>query len=92
MRSYKREALERVGGFDEENFPDFGEDYDLVLKISEIFQVGRIHKVLYYYRRHPQSTDAQRPLLYKKFIKNSARKSAFLRRRMINFSKRSPLK
>jgi GT2 family glycosyltransferase len=92
LRSYKREALERVGGFDEENFPDFGEDYDLVLKLTEIFQVGRIHKVLYYYRRHPQSTDAQRPLLYKKFIKNSARKSAFLRRRMINFSKRSPLK
>jgi len=92
LRSYKREVLERVGGFDEENFPNFGEDYDLILRLSEIFRVGRIHKVLYYYRRHPQSTDAQRPVLYKKFIKNRARKAAFLRRRLINSSRRSALK
>ncbi len=92
LRSYKREALERVGGFNEEGFPDFGEDYDLVLRLSEIFRCGRIHKVLYYYRRHPLSTDAQRPILYKKLVKNRARKIAFLRRRAFNLSRMSALK
>ncbi|MEO0174874.1 MAG: glycosyltransferase [candidate division WOR-3 bacterium] len=91
VRSYKREVLERIGGFDEVNFPNFAEDYDVVLKISELYRIGRIHKVLYYYRRHPESTDATRPLLEKKRIKNSARKSAFWRRRVLNLTKQPAL-
>lgn len=91
VRSYKREVLERIGGFDEVNFPNFAEDYDVVLKISELYRVGRIHRVLYYYRRHPDSTDATRPLLEKKRIKNSARRSAFWRRKVINLLKKPAL-
>ncbi len=84
VRTYKREALERIGGFDEKNIPGFGEDYDVVLRLCEIFLTGRIHKVLYKYRRHAGSTDALYPLLEKKRIKTGIRWSAITRRRIIN--------
>lgn len=86
VRSYKREVLEKVGGFDEYNYPHFGEDYDLVLRIVERYKVGRIHKVLYKYRRHAESTDATFPILEKKRIKTKARWVSIHRRRLINLS------
>ncbi|NPA80488.1 MAG: glycosyltransferase [Thermotogae bacterium] len=88
VRSYRREVLERLGGFDEENLPGFAEDYDLVLRISERFPVGRIHSVLYRYRRHPDSTDATRDVLSKTRIKTAIRWSALRRRRQMNAVRR----
>ncbi len=81
LRSYRREALERLGGFDERNFPNFAEDYDLVLRLSERYPVGRIHSVLYRYRRHAESTDATREYHFKARTKTAIRWAAIHRRR-----------
>ncbi len=56
VRSWRKEVLLEMGGFDEE-FGMYGEDYDAVLKVSERYEVGRVHRVLYYYRRHEGSQD-----------------------------------
>ncbi len=56
VRSWRREVLLEIGGFDEE-FGNYGEDYDAVLKVSERYEVCRVHQVLYYYRRHEGSQD-----------------------------------
>ncbi|NPB03768.1 MAG: glycosyltransferase [Thermotogae bacterium] len=87
VRSYRREALLRVGGFDERALPDFAEDYDLVLRLSEWFLVGRIHAVLYNYRRHPHSTDAERDPFNKARIKTGIRWATIHRRRLLNFAR-----
>ena len=82
LRSYRREVLERLGGFDDRNFPNFAEDYDLVLRLSERYPVGRIHSVLYRYRRHAGSTDATREYHFKARTKTTIRWAAIHRRRM----------
>lgn len=56
VRCWRKEILLEIGGFDEE-FGMYGEDYDAVLKVSERYEVGRVHEVLYYYRRHRGSQD-----------------------------------
>ncbi len=90
VRSYRREVLERLGGFDERNVPHFAEDYDLVLRISELYPVGRIHSVLYRYRRHAGSTDATRGYHFKTRTKTAIRWAAIHRRRVFNFT-RTPI-
>lgn len=57
VRCWRREVLLEIGGFDEE-FGNYGEDYDAVLKVSERYRVCRVHRVLYFYRRHSGSQDA----------------------------------
>ena len=90
VRAYRREVLERLGGFNEE-LTDFGEDYDLVLRISELYPVGRIHSVLYRYRRHAGSTDATRDYHSKARTKTAVRWAAIHRRRLLNFVRRPSL-
>jgi hypothetical protein len=70
--------------FDEKNFGSYGEDYDLVLKTSELYNVGRIHSVLYHYRRHQEVTDVLRDPKTKVWNKTYARLLAFDRRKKIN--------
>ncbi len=82
LRSYRREVLERLGGFDDKNFPHFAEDYDLVLRLSERYPVGRIHSVLYRYRRHAGSTDATREYHFKARTKTAIRWAAIHRRKI----------
>jgi len=91
VRAYRREVLERLGGFDERNVPHFAEDYDLVLRISELYPIGRIHSVLYRYRRHAESTDATRDYHFKARTKTALRWAAIERRRTFNFLRRSSL-
>ncbi len=84
VRCWRKAAVEEFGGFDEKDFGHYGEDYDLVLKVSEKYEVGRVHRVLYRYRRHPDNSDVLRPHEMKIRNKTLARIRAIERRRRIN--------
>jgi hypothetical protein len=81
LRVYRRSVLLALGLFDAERFGDFGEDYDMVLRITEHHRLDRVAEVLYIYRRHEGNTDMTRPEELKYKNKNRARQMA-LRRRM----------
>lgn len=53
FRLMRREAFDRSGGIDD-TF-QYAYDYDLCLRLSEITQIQRIEKPLYYYRHHSSS-------------------------------------
>ncbi len=84
VRVWHKSVIERFGGFNERDFPNYGEDYDLVLKVSEHYRVDRVHDVLYRYRRHPGNTDALRRQEDKIRAKTLARTRAVERRRALN--------
>ena len=84
VRMWRKKVIEEFGGFNEDKFGHYGEDYDLVLKVSEKYDVGRVHQVLYHYRRHPDNTDAKRDPEMKIANKMLARKLALERRKEIN--------
>jgi GT2 family glycosyltransferase len=84
VRMWRKEAILELGGFDEKELCDYGEDYDLVLKVGEKYQVGRVHQVLYKYRRHPDNSDIKRDPLFKLRNKNLARERALGRRKLLN--------
>ncbi len=84
VRCWHRSVIEEMGGFNEKDFPNYGEDYDLVLKVSERYEVGRVHEVCYRYRRHEGNTDMLRDPLTKLRNKTLARQSALKRRRKLN--------
>jgi len=86
VRCWHRSVIQEMGGFDEKDFADYGEDYDLVLKVSEKYEIGRVHEVCYRYRRHPDNTDARRDPLMKLRNKTLARQRALERRRLQNQS------
>lgn len=80
LRFFHRKVLLEFGLYDEANYGNFGEDYDMVLKISERYDVDRVHEVLYRYRRHPDNTDVTREPIMKVRNKNHARQMALKRR------------
>ncbi len=84
LRCWRKSVIEEFGGFQETDFPNYGEDYDLVLKVSERYDVDRVHKVCYRYRRHPDNTDALRQPADKIRAKTLARTNAVMRRRALN--------
>jgi GT2 family glycosyltransferase len=84
LRCWRRAAILELGGFNESDFGHYGEDYDLVLKAAERYEVGRVHRVLYRYRRHPGNSDILRPHAMKIRNKTLARIRALQRRREIN--------
>lgn len=84
LRVFPKVVLEEMGLYDEENFGNFGEDYDMVLKVGEKYDVDRVHKVLYRYRRHSDNTDVTRDPLMKIQNKNNARQNAIKRRQAVN--------
>ena len=53
FRLIRRSVFNQVGGIDE-SF-ECAQDYDLCLKLSEVTQVERIRKPLYYYRYHSET-------------------------------------
>lgn len=83
-RYFAKAVLEEFGLYDEEHYGNFGEDYDMVVKTGEKYEVGRVHDVLYYYRRHADNTDVTRDPAMKYHNKNRARQEALRRRREIN--------
>lgn len=84
LRVFPKVVVEEMGYYDEENFGNFGEDYDMVLKVGEKYDMDRVHHVLYRYRRHPDNTDVTRDPLMKVRNKNNARLNALRRRTEIN--------
>lgn len=84
LRVFPKVVLEEMGHYDEEHFGNFGEDYDMVLKVGEKYDVDRVHHVLYRYRRHPDNTDVTRDPLMKVQNKNNARQNALRRRMEVN--------
>jgi hypothetical protein len=86
LRCWHRSVIEEMGGFNEKDFPNYGEDYDLVLKVGERYEVGRVHEVCYRYRRHEGNTDMLRDSLTKIQSKTLARQRAIERRQRLNQS------
>ncbi|MEI7633969.1 MAG: glycosyltransferase [bacterium] len=84
LRVFPKAVLEEMGLYDEENYGNFGEDYDMVLKVGEKHDVDRVHAVLYRYRRHADNTDVTRDPVMKIRNKNNARLAALKRRQKIN--------
>ena len=80
VRCWRREVLLEIGGFDEE-FGNYGEDYDAVLKVSERYEVCRVHQILYFYRRHGGSQDVIQPRVERLNAKTRIRMRAFARRK-----------
>jgi len=84
LRVFPKAVLEEFGLYDEENYGNFGEDYDMVLKVSEKYDVDRVHYPLYRYRRHSDNTDVTRDPYMKVRNKLNARLDALRRRKKIN--------
>lgn len=83
-RVWRKSVIEEMGYFDEKDFCDYGEDYDMVLKVTEKYSLKRVHEVLYHYRRHPGNSDVLRDELFKLTAKNKARLNAWARRKKIS--------
>lgn len=83
-RFFAKATLEEFGLYDEVHYGNFGEDYDMVVKTGEKYDVERVHEVLYYYRRHEDNTDVTRDPEMKYKNKNRARQEALKRRIAIN--------
>ena len=84
VRTWHRKVMLEMGGFNVEHFGHYGEDYDLVLKVSEKYDVCRVQEVCYRYRRHADNTDIKREPEIKIYNKTLARKMAIRRRIALN--------
>lgn len=84
LRCWHSSVILEFGGFDEGELGHYGEDYDLVLKCGEKYEVGRVHHVCYRYRRHDDNTDVLRSSEMKIRNKTLARMRALDRRRKLN--------
>ncbi|MDK2971180.1 MAG: hypothetical protein PWP23_935 [Candidatus Sumerlaeota bacterium] len=84
LRVFPKAVLEEFGYYDEEHYGNFGEDYDMVVKTGEKYDVDRVHEVLYFYRRHGDNTDVIRDPEMKYKNKNRARQEALRRRIALN--------
>jgi GT2 family glycosyltransferase len=84
VRTWHRCAIENLGGFDESTFGSYAEDYDLILKASERYDVGRVPATLYRCRRHQTNSEQRLDVLFRAERKAEARRRAILRRRVLN--------
>ncbi len=84
LRCWHRSVMLEFGGFDTVHLGHYGEDYDLVLKCGEKYEVGRVHEVCYRYRRHGDNTDVLRDPEMKIENKTKARLAALERRKRLN--------
>jgi len=83
-RIWHRCVMEELGGYDDINLGSYAEDYDLGLKVSELYGVLRIPRVLYHYRMNHKRAEDKTDYLTRHSKKTFARKSAVLRRQKIN--------
>ena len=84
VRTWHRCVIESLGGFDEQTFGSYAEDYDLILKASERYDVGRVPATLYRCRRHQTNTEQHLDAQFRAETKAEARRRAILRRRTLN--------
>ncbi len=84
VRVWRKDALTMLGGFNEGILSTFGEDYDMALRVSERWEVVKVHRILYSYRRHHGSTDIKTEEKRKILLKTIARKWAISRRKLFN--------
>ena len=84
VRVWHHSVITELGGFDEKRYGHFAEDYDLVARLAEHYDVGRLHEVLYLYRRHPDNTDVLRSSEMKIGNKTRIRHEAIARRQGLN--------
>jgi GT2 family glycosyltransferase len=85
VRVWHRCVLEWLGGFDEDRFGDYAEDYDLVMRVAERWAVGRVHDVLYRCRLHGSNTEDRRSTRFRVERKSLARMIALQRRELRNW-------
>ncbi len=80
VRTWHRCILERLGGFDEGELADYAEDYDMTLRLSERYEVGRVPHVLYRQRFHGGNTGDNLGIEFRMSCKATARRRALERR------------
>jgi GT2 family glycosyltransferase len=90
VRVSHRCVLERLGGFDERRFPDYAEDYDMILRLSEGYAVGRVPEVLYRCRLHSSNSDQCLSVEERAWKKGLARGLALTRRAELNRGRSLP--
>lgn len=73
----RRDALERVKGFDEEFFR--AQDWDLMLRLAEVYRYAHVPEVLTERRLHPKSLSVMHRDLYAKYNMMVIRKAALRR-------------
>ncbi|HKN01840.1 MAG TPA: glycosyltransferase [Candidatus Binataceae bacterium] len=84
VRTWHRCVIENLGGFDERTFGSYAEDYDLILKASERYDIGRVHATLYRCRRHQTNNEQRLDAQFRAERKAEARRRAILRRQTLN--------
>jgi len=84
VRTWHRCAIEHLGGFDERAFSSYAEDYDLILKASECYDIGRVPATLYRCRRHQTNSEQQLDVRFRAERKAEARRNAIARRQALN--------
>ncbi|KAM3104762.1 MULTISPECIES: glycosyltransferase [unclassified Phormidesmis] len=60
FRLMRRSLYDQVGGFNPEF--EFSQDYDLILKLSEVTDIHHLPQPLYFYRYHQDSIDLHRQI------------------------------
>lgn len=89
-RAIPMQLIKDIGYFDMNENPytrNYGEDYDMVLRISEKYKIGRIYDPIYEVIRHSGGTDHsidQNTISRNDEAKDYMRKEAILRRQAMN--------
>jgi filamentous hemagglutinin family protein len=83
FRLIRRTVFEQVGGINESFY--VSEDYELCLRLSEVTQVQRVSKPLYYYRVHKASISQQQKAEQNRFALIAIKQAIARRQRADNF-------
>ena len=91
------DVIKEIGYFsinDDEFAQNYGEDYEMVLKISDYYKIGRVYDAIYDVVRHSGGTDhsiSEEVVMRNDEAKDDVRKLAILRRIGFNNSKKNKL-
>jgi glycosyltransferase involved in cell wall biosynthesis len=80
LRAWRKSAFLEIGGY---THCRYGEDYEFAVRMSESFEIGRIHKVLYLYRNNAEGMSSRINSLLRAREKSAIRARAFERRRIL---------
>ncbi len=90
VRTWHRCVLRELDGFNEVDFANYAEDYDMTLRVAERYEVGRVHQVLYRHRIHGENTVDNLGYVFRAGRKAAARRLALARRIRARAGKRTP--